>query len=135
MAIFSIAISLLLLFLSVSSPFVHGNPAPTVDCSTVILNMASCLSFVTIGSTVEKPEASCCSGLKKVLDTNPACLCEGLKNSGFKLNVTKASTLPVVCKLNAPPMSACGCKIFVLDFCRSLTFFYGLFEQMIRIKM
>ncbi|KFK25240.1 hypothetical protein AALP_AA8G086100 [Arabis alpina] len=109
MAVFSVVMSLLGLFLSISSPsYVHGNTAPTVDCSTVILNMASCLSFVTIGSTVEIPEASCCNGLKKVLQSSPACLCEGLKNSGLKLNVTKASTLPMVCKLNAPPMSACG---------------------------
>lgn len=123
MAVFSAAISLLLLLLSISSPSVHGNSSPAVDCNNVILNLAGCLSFVTIGSTVDKPEGSCCSGLKKVLDTNAECLCEGLKNSasmGVKLNITKAYTLPVACKLNAPPTSACGCEI-------SLSLFISLF--------
>ncbi|ESQ40865.1 hypothetical protein EUTSA_v10014820mg [Eutrema salsugineum] len=111
MAVFPAAISILLLVLSVSSPFVHGKSAPTTDCSAVILNMAKCLSFVTIGSQVEKPDIECCSGLKTVLDSNAECLCEGLKNSasfGVKLNVTKASTLPAACNLTAPPVTACG---------------------------
>ncbi|EOA21675.1 hypothetical protein CARUB_v10002098mg [Capsella rubella] len=110
MAFFSATISLLLILLSVSSTSVHGTFAPAVECSALIVNMAGCLSFVTIGSTVNEPTGSCCTGLKKILDTNAACLCEGLKNSGamgIKLNVTKASTLPVACKLNAPPVSSC----------------------------
>ncbi|KAL0728396.1 hypothetical protein Bca4012_024489 [Brassica carinata] len=112
MAVFSTAIPLLLLFLSVSSPYVKGNTAPAVDCSTVILTMTKCLPFVTSGSQVEKPETACCSSLKTVLDTKAECLCEGLKSSaamGISLNVTKAATLPAACKLNnAPPMSACA---------------------------
>ncbi|ESQ37027.1 hypothetical protein EUTSA_v10002896mg, partial [Eutrema salsugineum] len=85
--------------------------APTTDFSAMILNMAKCLSFVIIGSQVDKPDMECCSGLKTVLDSNVECLCEGLKNSGsfgVKLNVTKASTLPVACNLTAPPVTACG---------------------------
>ncbi|CAN8256798.1 unnamed protein product [Cochlearia groenlandica] len=112
MSFFSASVSILLLILSVSSPYVHGNSSSqAVDCSGVIMNMASCLTFVTTGSKVEKPDGSCCSGLKKVLDSNAQCLCEGLKNSGsmgFTVNVTKAATLPLACKLNAPPVSACG---------------------------
>ncbi|CAL0300810.1 unnamed protein product [Lupinus luteus] len=86
-------------------------PAPSVDCSTVILSMSDCLPFVTNGSTVTEPKKTCCSGLENVLKTSPACLCESLKSSakfGIALNVTKAESLPSACKLSAPPVSSCG---------------------------
>lgn len=86
-------------------------PAPAVDCTSVILNMADCLSFVSNDSTVDKPTALCCSGLKTVLKTNAECLCEGFKNSanfGVVLNITKAMTLPSACHVKAPPFSDCG---------------------------
>ncbi|XP_004485560.1 non-specific lipid transfer protein GPI-anchored 31 [Cicer arietinum] len=86
-------------------------PSPSVDCSTIILNMADCLSFVTNDSTLAKPEGSCCSGLKTVLKTAPSCLCEAFKSSsqfGVVLNVTKALTLPSLCKVSAPSVSNCG---------------------------
>ncbi|XP_023642288.1 non-specific lipid-transfer protein-like protein At2g13820 [Capsella rubella] len=81
-----------------------------VDCSSLILNMADCLSFVTSGSTVEKPEGTCCSGLKTVVRTGPECLCEAFKNSaslGVTLDLSKASSLPTVCKVAAPPSARC----------------------------
>lgn len=90
----------------------HAAPTPAVDCSTVVLNMVDCLSFVTSGSTVSKPEGSCCSGLKSVLKSNAECLCEAFKNSaqfGVSLNVTKAMTLPAVCKISTP-VNNCGSK-------------------------
>ncbi|OIW21581.1 hypothetical protein TanjilG_06361 [Lupinus angustifolius] len=89
----------------------HHAPAPSVDCSTLVLTMADCLSFVTNGSTTTKPEGSCCSGLKSVLKTDPACLCEAFKSSaqfGVVLNVTKATTLPSACKVSAPSATNCG---------------------------
>ncbi|CAH1435583.1 unnamed protein product [Lactuca virosa] len=61
---------------------------------TVVIN---CLSYVTIGSTVKKPEGTCCSGLKSVLRTDALCLCEAFKNSaqlGTSLNATKSLALP-----------------------------------------
>nr|XP_043620944.1 non-specific lipid transfer protein GPI-anchored 31-like [Erigeron canadensis] len=91
-----------------------GAPAPAADCSTVILNMADCLSFVTAGSTVVKPEGTCCSGLKSVLKTDAECLCEAFKNSaqlGIQLNVTKAMSLPSACKVKAPSVSNCGMSL------------------------
>ncbi|XP_010491555.1 PREDICTED: non-specific lipid-transfer protein-like protein At5g64080 [Camelina sativa] len=114
MAFFSATISLLLLVLSVSLTSVHGNLVPTVQCSALMMNMAGCLSFVTIGSTVDQPSSSCCNGLKTILDTNAACLCDGLKTGGsmgIKLNVTKAYTLPAACKLNVPSVSSCQLPI------------------------
>lgn len=61
-----------------------------------------------------KPEGTCCSGLKTVLKTDAECLCEAFKSSaslGVTLNITKASTLPASCKLHAPSIANCGCKI------------------------
>ncbi|QCD84084.1 hypothetical protein DEO72_LG2g4434 [Vigna unguiculata] len=93
---------------SASSP---QAPAPSVDCSSLVLTMADCLSFVTNGSTITKPEGTCCSGLKSVLKTAPICLCEAFKSSaqfGVILNVTKATTLPTACKVSAPSVANCG---------------------------
>ncbi|KAK4424337.1 Non-specific lipid-transfer protein-like protein [Sesamum alatum] len=92
----------------------HSAPAPAVDCSSLVLNMADCLSFVTAGSTTKKPEGTCCSGLKTVLKTDAECLCEGFKNSaqlGVTLNVTKALSLPAACHVSAPSVSNCGLSI------------------------
>ncbi|XP_027106310.1 non-specific lipid transfer protein GPI-anchored 31-like isoform X2 [Coffea arabica] len=96
---------------AVSAGSGHTAPAPAVDCSSLVLNMADCLSFVTSGSTVKKPEGTCCSGLKTVLKTDSECLCEAFKNSaqlGVTLNVTKALTLPSACHVSAPSVSNCG---------------------------
>ncbi|KAE8686810.1 Non-specific lipid-transfer protein-like protein [Hibiscus syriacus] len=94
-----------------TAPSPSSSTTPTVDCSTLILNMADCLSFVSSGSEVSKPEGTCCSGLKTVLKTGPECLCEAFKSSasmGVSLNVTKASTLPAACKVSAPSATNCA---------------------------
>ncbi|KAG8474015.1 hypothetical protein CXB51_034051 [Gossypium anomalum] len=92
-------------------------PSPSsssVDCSSLILNMADCLSFVSSGSEVSKPEGTCCSGLKTVLKTDAECLCEAYKSSaslGVTLNVTKAMTLPALCKVSALPTTNCAISL------------------------
>ncbi|KAL5562951.1 hypothetical protein UlMin_032698 [Ulmus minor] len=89
----------------------RGAPAPAVDCSSLILSMADCLSFVSNGSTVSKPEGTCCTGLKTVLKADAACLCEAFRSSaqlGVVLNVTKATSLPQACKVSAPSATNCG---------------------------
>ncbi|PON99408.1 Lipid transfer protein/Par allergen [Trema orientale] len=89
----------------------HHAPAPAVDCSSLILNMADCLSFVSNGSTVTKPEGTCCAGLKTVLKADADCLCEAFKSSaqlGVVLNITKATSLPQACKVPAPSAANCG---------------------------
>ncbi|GLT96686.1 hypothetical protein SLE2022_142920 [Rubroshorea leprosula] len=89
-------------------------PAPAVDCSSLVLNMADCLSYVSSGGTASKPEGTCCSGLKMVLNTDAECLCEAFKQSaslGVTLNVTKALSLPAACKINAPAASKCGLSL------------------------
>ncbi|KAI3869041.1 hypothetical protein MKW92_045625 [Papaver armeniacum] len=86
-------------------------PAPAVDCSTIIFSMADCLTFVTSGSKVTKPEGGCCSGLKTVLKADAQCICEAFKNSGslgVVLDIKKAMTLPAACGVSAPSIDKCG---------------------------
>ncbi|KAE9444801.1 hypothetical protein C3L33_23300, partial [Rhododendron williamsianum] len=75
-------------------------PVPAADCSSIILDMADCLTYVSGDATVKKPEGNCCSGLKKVLKTHAECLCEAFKNAaqfGVTLNMTRALDLPSAC--------------------------------------
>lgn len=91
-----------------------GAPPPGVDCSTLVLNMADCLSFVSNGSTTEKPEGTCCSGLKTVLKADAECICEAFKSSaqlGVVLNVTKALSLPAACKVSASSATKCALSV------------------------
>ncbi|KAG6651990.1 hypothetical protein I3843_06G145200 [Carya illinoinensis] len=86
-------------------------PAPSVDCSSLILNMADCLPFVTAGSNTTKPEGNCCAGLKTVIKADADCLCEAFKNSaslGVVLNVTKAMSLPAACNVSDSAISNCA---------------------------
>ncbi|CAA7038100.1 unnamed protein product [Microthlaspi erraticum] len=104
--------SILMIFAAVA--LMSGERAMAVDCSSLILNMADCLSFVTSGSTVKIPEGTCCSGLKTVVRSGPECICEGFKNSaalGVTLDLTKAASLPSVCKVAAPPSARCGLSV------------------------
>ncbi|CAH2051986.1 unnamed protein product [Thlaspi arvense] len=105
-------ISIIMIFTVVA--LMSGERAIAVDCSSLILNMADCLSFVTSGSTVKIPEGTCCSGLKTVIRSGPGCLCEAFKNSaslGVTLDLTKAASLPSVCKVAAPPSARCGLSV------------------------
>ncbi|XVF44733.1 hypothetical protein PTKIN_Ptkin02bG0147700 [Pterospermum kingtungense] len=117
---FSLALTLTILSVWAVDAAHHHATAPSpsssssVDCSSLILNMADCLSFVSSGSEVSKPEGSCCSGLKTVLKADADCLCEAFKSSaslGVTLNVTKALTLPSVCKVSAPSATNCAISI------------------------
>ncbi|KAE8729590.1 Non-specific lipid-transfer protein-like protein [Hibiscus syriacus] len=84
------------------------------DCSSLILNMADCLSFVSSGSHVSKPEGTCCTGLKTVIETDADCLCEAFKSSaslGVSLNLTRASTLPAVCSITVSSAPKCALSI------------------------
>ncbi|GAA0157162.1 hypothetical protein LIER_14486 [Lithospermum erythrorhizon] len=87
-------------------------PSLAVDCTTLVVNnLVDCLSFVGPGSTTNKPEGTCCNGLKNVLKTNAQCLCQTFKNSGnfgIALNVTKALALPSICHISAPSVTNCG---------------------------
>ncbi|KAL3638103.1 Non-specific lipid transfer protein GPI-anchored 31 [Castilleja foliolosa] len=89
----------------------HSAPPPATDCSSLVLTMADCLSYVTADGTAKKPEGTCCSGLKTVLKTDAHCLCETFQNSaqlGVTLNMTKALALPAACHVHAPAASNCA---------------------------
>ncbi|XAR53069.1 hypothetical protein NMG60_11021468 [Bertholletia excelsa] len=112
----AILLSVVAIFAAVNlgSAAVAPAPAPAVDCSTLIGNMVDCLSYVSNGSTVQKPEGKCCSGLKKVLKTDADCICQAFKSSGqmgVALNVTKAAGLPHACHLSAPSINNCGLSV------------------------
>ncbi|XWS54480.1 hypothetical protein CRYUN_Cryun10bG0093100 [Craigia yunnanensis] len=117
---FSLALTLAILSVWAVDAAHHHAAAPSpsssssVDCSSLILNMADCLSFVSSGSEVSKPSGTCCSGLKTVLKADPECLCEAFKSSaslGVTLNITKALTLPSVCKISAPSATNCAISL------------------------
>ncbi|XVE93101.1 hypothetical protein REPUB_Repub01dG0161200 [Reevesia pubescens] len=115
---FSLALTLAILSIwAVDAAHHHASapsPSSSVDCSSLILNMADCLSFVSSGSQVSKPEGTCCSGLRTVLKADAECLCEAFKSSaslGVTLNVTKALTLPAVCKISAPSATNCAISL------------------------
>ncbi|KAJ3673761.1 hypothetical protein LUZ60_005753 [Juncus effusus] len=106
--------SFLALILTINGADVASSPAPSVDCNSVIMNMADCLTFVENGSTIAIPEKTCCDGLKTVLKQNPICLCETFKNSadfGIALDMKKALTLPKACHVKTPPFSECNITI------------------------
>ncbi|CAL9123113.1 unnamed protein product, partial [Musa acuminata var. zebrina] len=86
-------------------------PAPSMDCSSALLSLADCLTFVEIGSTEAKPQAQCCSALKKVVkEAAAACLCDAFKEGatfGVKLNMTRAMGLPSSCGVSTSHFSKC----------------------------
>ncbi|KAF3652422.1 hypothetical protein BC332_06949 [Capsicum chinense] len=79
------------------------------DCTSTLITMASCLSFVT--GSAKTPPASCCSSLSGVLQSNPRCLCVivngGGSSLGVQINQTQALALPSACNLQTPPVSRC----------------------------
>ncbi|XP_057538684.1 non-specific lipid transfer protein GPI-anchored 11-like isoform X2 [Amaranthus tricolor] len=108
------AFTLLMVVIAAALMVESKTAPPPADCTTVVLSMSDCLSYVTNGSTTEKPEGNCCSGLKSVLKTNAGCLCEAFKSSsqfGIVLNNTKALALPAACGVHASPAAKCGLSI------------------------
>ncbi|KAK2659668.1 hypothetical protein Ddye_006201 [Dipteronia dyeriana] len=94
---------------SSSSPPVPA-PSPS-DCSNVIYNMASCLSFLGNDSNVTKPDSACCDGFKSVLHAGFECICTAVSSSaqmGLDLNMTKAYTLPAACGVSVPSLNNCN---------------------------
>ncbi|XP_004295130.1 PREDICTED: non-specific lipid transfer protein GPI-anchored 2 [Fragaria vesca subsp. vesca] len=90
-------------------------PAPeaSTDCSSELLTMSDCLTYVEEGSNLTKPDKACCPELAKLVSNRPVCLCYLLqKNStssyGIEIDLNKALDLPSVCKVDTPPTSACA---------------------------
>ncbi|CAI0452276.1 unnamed protein product [Linum tenue] len=100
---------------SMSPPSSSGGggvaPAPAVDCMTQLFNLSDCLSYVTTGSNLTKPDKPCCPELAGLVDSNPICLCTLLtlnaSDYGFDIDRTRAFGLPSVCSVSTPPVSLC----------------------------
>ncbi|OMO94219.1 hypothetical protein COLO4_16459 [Corchorus olitorius] len=85
-------------------------PSPSMSCSTIIYDMADCISFISEGSKDKKPTPSCCTGFKTVVQADADCICEALKSTaelGIDVNLTRAATLSSACRVSAPPLSKC----------------------------
>ncbi|KAJ1285908.1 hypothetical protein BS78_03G313900 [Paspalum vaginatum] len=95
-------------------PAAAPGPAPGISdaCLTAVLNMSDCLSYVTAGSTVRHPDKPCCPELAGLLESHPECLCQllsgGASSYGVSVDYKRALALPGVCRLTAPPVSACA---------------------------
>ncbi|OEL14929.1 hypothetical protein BAE44_0024053 [Dichanthelium oligosanthes] len=89
-------------------------PAPSVDCSSAVIGLSGCLTYVTEGSTQSKPTKECCAGVKGVLKSpaTVACLCAAFGQSyGIKLNLTRAAMLPAACGEDPAALSKCNLKV------------------------
>ncbi|XP_010024243.2 non-specific lipid transfer protein GPI-anchored 19 isoform X1 [Eucalyptus grandis] len=79
-------------------------------CTSVLMSLAPCLSFVTGSSST--PSSSCCSQLASVVQSQPRCLCMvlngGASSLGVTLNQTLALALPGACNVQTPPISKCN---------------------------
>ncbi|KAG8377363.1 hypothetical protein BUALT_Bualt08G0025300 [Buddleja alternifolia] len=94
-----------------SQPPAEG-PGTAADCSTLIYNMMDCMTFLSNGDNETKPDASCCSGFKSVVDTDAECICYAMSTAaslGMDINMTKAETIPSSCGVTGvPPISSCS---------------------------
>jgi hypothetical protein len=105
---------------SAPAPPMAATPAPapapgatiSPECMDAVLNMSDCLPYVTSGSTDKHPDKACCPELDGLLQSNPVCLCQllagGGESYGVSVDYKRAMALPGVCRLNAPPLSACA---------------------------
>ncbi|XP_074270057.1 cysteine-rich receptor-like protein kinase 44 isoform X2 [Silene latifolia] len=108
-----LSVAIRVVVLSIPSASAAAAATPGVGCSSSVLTMADCLSYLSNNSTMTAPEGGCCSGLKQVLKISPGCLCQDFQQSaqlGISLNLTKAMTLPSDCHVHAPA-SAINCAM------------------------
>ena len=93
-----------------------GAPAPAAgispECMNAVLNMSDCLPYVQSGSTARHPDKPCCPELDGLLQSSPVCLCQllagGAESYGVSVDYKRAMALPGICRLSAPPVSACA---------------------------
>uniref|UniRef100_A0A0D9WHZ0 Bifunctional inhibitor/plant lipid transfer protein/seed storage helical domain-containing protein n=1 Tax=Leersia perrieri TaxID=77586 RepID=A0A0D9WHZ0_9ORYZ len=99
-----------------SMPPVAAAPSPAggLDdaCLNALLNMSDCLTYVTNGSRLRRPEKPCCPELAGLVGSNPVCLCELLSGAGdsygIAVDYSRALALPGICRVQTPPVSTCA---------------------------
>ncbi|KAL0432728.1 UNVERIFIED_CONTAM: Non-specific lipid-transfer protein-like protein, partial [Sesamum latifolium] len=72
-----------------------GGPSPGWDCSTLIYDMIDCMPFLSNGGQQMKPDESCCSGLRAVVETDADCIC-------YAVNSAAVSSTPGSSPANPP---------------------------------
>ncbi|URD87513.1 Protease inhibitor seed storage LTP family protein precursor [Musa troglodytarum] len=99
------------LALAVMTIVLSGLASAQSGCTTAIISLAPCLSYITGNSSA--PSSSCCSQLASVVKSEPACLCSvlngGASSFGITVNQTRALAMPAACKVQTPPVSECNC--------------------------
>ncbi|XP_021762685.1 non-specific lipid-transfer protein-like protein At2g13820 [Chenopodium quinoa] len=79
-------------------------------CKDALVSLSPCLDFITGSSST--PTSSCCLQLHAIVQSQPWCLCVGLKGNGSEIglpvNKTKAESLPRVCHVKTQPVSECN---------------------------
>ncbi|PNT77494.1 xylogen-like protein 11 [Brachypodium distachyon] len=98
------------------APSLSPAPAPSwgaldLDCTSALLNLSSCLTYVESGSALTRPEKGCCGALSGVVDGEAACLCGlvgGYGASGVRVDAVRALALPTICRVDAPPPRLCA---------------------------
>lgn len=88
-----------------------GARAQTTGCTTTLINLAPCLTYITGNSST--PSSTCCTSLAGVVQTSPQCLCSVINgtaasNLGVAINQTAALQLPTACNVQTPPLSQCN---------------------------
>ncbi|KAJ1699176.1 hypothetical protein LUZ63_007688 [Rhynchospora breviuscula] len=109
--IISLLLTLVVHFSSIQAQMLMPAPAPSLDCTTALLNLISCLTYVTSGSNLTRPEKGCCSALAGVLANEVVCLCQliaSYDNFGIQIDTVRVLELPTICRVNAPPTSLCS---------------------------
>ncbi|URD87507.1 Protease inhibitor seed storage LTP family protein precursor [Musa troglodytarum] len=98
------------LALAVMTIVLSGLASAQSGCTTAIISLAPCLSYITGNSSA--PSSSCCSQLASVVKSEPACLCSvlngGASSFGITVNQTRALAMPAACKVQTPPVSECN---------------------------
>eukprot|EP01018_Ginkgo_biloba_P022170 Gb_02458 [translate_table: standard] len=89
---------------------VAQSPPPSSGCTSSIVSLSPCLSYVTGSNNASAPAQGCCTALSSFVKTSANCLCQLVTSNnplGFPINRTLALSLPGACKINTPPLSQC----------------------------
>ncbi|KAL5982111.1 hypothetical protein ACLOJK_016180 [Asimina triloba] len=82
-------------------PSLQQPASPPPDCDYVVFDLLPCDSYLKIGSTISKPDADCCNGVKQVLNGNPACVCSSVSLAPiYSLDVQRIDGLPAACGIS-----------------------------------
>eukprot|EP01018_Ginkgo_biloba_P022176 Gb_02447 [translate_table: standard] len=89
---------------------VAQSPPSSSGCTSSIVSLSPCLSYITGSNNASTPAQGCCTALSSVVKTGANCLCQLFTSNnplGFPINRTLALSLPGACKITTPPLSQC----------------------------